>query len=175
MKTACFLESSTYTCTVIFAASFFTVSSPTCSHGHQQARSNLLRNSKHSWTQSIRWLVVFLYVLIKSTENILPGLGSHLAIKSVPAGEQGMLAEARGSAWFPSPPSGCVDHLQLCITQSPVDTHTWGLPLLLIVCAAQPCRGQNDFMSGLISSRWLIFFCVHIHLIRVLIKACLRF
>lgn len=38
-------------------------------------------------------------MLMKLTENILlPERGSHLAVKSVPTGEQGMLAEARGSA-----------------------------------------------------------------------------
>lgn len=64
----------------------------------------------------------------------------HLAIKSVPAGEQGVLAQTRGSPRFPSPSGGRVDHLQLRVAQRPVDAHTRGLPLLLILGTAQPCR-----------------------------------
>lgn len=87
-------------------------------------------------------MIVFCCILI-------PSVRSHLAVKSVPAGEQGVLAETRRRPRFSSPSGGCVDHFQLCVAQCPVDTNARGLPVLLpIVCAAQPYMEGNGIMVG---------------------------
>lgn len=63
-----------------------------------------------------------------------------LVVQSAPAGEHGVLAEARRCARLPAPPGGRVEHLQLRISQRPVDAHTCGLTSLLpAVGAAEPC------------------------------------
>lgn len=61
-----------------------------------------------------------------------------LAVKPAPAGEHGVLAQARRRPRFPSAPCGRVDHLQLSVTQRPVDAHARRLPCLLTIGAAQP-------------------------------------
>lgn len=70
-----------------------------------------------------------------------------LAVQSAPAGEHGVLAEARGSPRLPAPPGGRVEHLQLRVAQRPVDAHARGLARLLpAVGATEPCswgRGRT--------------------------------
>lgn len=63
-----------------------------------------------------------------------------LVVQSAPAGEHGVFAEAGRCAGFPAPPGGRVEHLQLRVSQRPVDAHTCGLTgLLPAVGATEPC------------------------------------
>lgn len=93
----------------------------------------------------------------------------HLAVKSVPAGEQGVLAETRGCPGLPSPSSGRVDHLQLCVPQRPVDAHARGLSLLLIVGTAQPYRDHSARKMQGWTSVEIFIFIVQKHSIKMVV------
>lgn len=82
----------------------------------------------------------FFAVWNSTAEGGAGATSTDLAVQSAPAGEHGVLAEARGRPRLPAPPGGRVEHLQLRVAQRPVDAHARGLARLLpAVGAADPC------------------------------------
>lgn len=67
-----------------------------------------------------------------------------LVVQSAPAGEHGVFTEAGRCARLPAPPCGRVEHLQLSVSQRPVDANTCGLTSLLpAVGATETCRVET--------------------------------